>query len=77
MSKDKNNDCIIHFNDTYRYSKGEGEIWLDNVNCTSSELMLSSCSHNPYGANNCDHSKDVAVSCRGKQFHKQCVAMYF
>ena len=47
----------------YRYSQGSGTIWLNNVDCTSSELMLSSCSHNGFGNNNCFHSEDVAVSC--------------
>ena len=48
---------------TCRYSQGTGTIWLDDLGCTSSDLMLSTCSHSGFGIENCGHSEDVAVSC--------------
>ena len=48
---------------TCRYSQGSGPIWLDNLGCTSFEVMLSICSHNGFGSHNSAHSEDVAVSC--------------
>ena len=45
------------------YSQGSGTIWLDNLQCTSSDLMLSTCSHSGFGNNYCSHSEDVAVTC--------------
>ena len=47
----------------HRYSQGTGTIWLDDLGCTSSDLMLSTCSHSGFGNENCGHSEDVAVSC--------------
>ena len=56
---------------TCRYSQGSGVIWLDNLGCTSSDVMLSTCSHSGFGIHNCVHSEDVAVSCSsvGEWFH--------
>jgi hypothetical protein len=48
---------------TCSYSHGTGTIWLDDLQCTTSDLMLSTCSHNGFGNENCGHSEDVAVSC--------------
>ena len=45
------------------YSPGSGTIWLDDLQCTSSDLMLSTCSHTRFGSTDCSHSEDVAVSC--------------
>ena len=54
---------VIIFIATPRYSQGSGTIWLDNLQCTSSDSMLSSCSHNGFGNEDCNHSDDAAVSC--------------
>ena len=62
-------DTIFKFDDgydyyrTYRYRQGSGTIWLDDLACTSSDLMLSTCSHSGFGNENCGHSEDVALSC--------------
>ena len=45
------------------YGEGNGTIWLDNVNCTGSELMIEHCSHGEWGTQNCSHSQDAGVKC--------------
>ena len=45
------------------YGEGNGTIWLDNINCVGSELMIESCSHGEWGAQNCSHSQDAGVKC--------------
>ena len=48
---------------TFRYSQGTGEVWLDNLQCTSSDVILAACTHRGFGVEDCSHSEDVALSC--------------
>ena len=42
---------------------GTGQIVLDDLRCTGSELKLIYCPHNGLGNHNCDHSDDAGVRC--------------
>ncbi|CAB3995220.1 deleted in malignant brain tumors 1 -like, partial [Paramuricea clavata] len=46
-----------------RVPDGTGKIWIDNMDCTSSDQDLTSCSHRGWGSHNCKHSKDAGVEC--------------
>ncbi|XP_064355630.1 deleted in malignant brain tumors 1 protein-like isoform X2 [Dromaius novaehollandiae] len=45
------------------FGPGTGRIWLDNVNCTGSENVLSACRAGPWGEHNCNHGEDAGVVC--------------
>ncbi|XP_033643912.1 uncharacterized protein LOC117303722 isoform X2 [Asterias rubens] len=45
------------------YGAGEGEIWLDDLECTGEEAHLGECPHPRYGAHDCTHNEDVGVEC--------------
>jgi len=45
------------------YGAGSGRIWLDNVRCSGGEISIAACQHSSWGSHNCQHSKDVSVSC--------------
>ncbi|XP_028996325.1 deleted in malignant brain tumors 1 protein-like isoform X2 [Betta splendens] len=45
------------------FGEGEGEIWLDDVNCSGNETSLVHCQHRPFGERNCGHGEDVGVIC--------------
>ena len=45
------------------YGEGEGQIWLDNVECDGSESVLTNCPANSIGDENCGHGEDAGVSC--------------
>jgi len=46
-----------------RYGPGSGPIWLNNVQCNGTESDIESCPHRGWGQQNCEHRKDVSVSC--------------
>ena len=45
------------------FINGDGQIWLDNVQCHGTETRLIDCPANPLGLHNCDHSEDAGVWC--------------
>ena len=45
------------------FGQGSGQIWLDNVACTSTESRLIECPANNIGSHNCAHSEDAGVRC--------------
>lgn len=57
------NFIIVKCASYYRYSQGSGNIWLDDIRCMSTHVILAVCLHGGFGVHNCDHSEDVAVSC--------------
>ncbi|XP_039365598.1 deleted in malignant brain tumors 1 protein-like isoform X2 [Mauremys reevesii] len=46
-----------------RFGPGSDRIWLDDVNCTGTEVALSDCRAQPWGVNNCTHGEDAGVEC--------------
>ena len=60
------NSAVRAVTDTSYYGRGNGTVWLDNVQCTGSEETLFDCSRSSWGVvdSSCnDHSKDAAVVC--------------
>ncbi|XP_026064427.1 deleted in malignant brain tumors 1 protein-like [Carassius auratus] len=45
------------------FDQGSGQIWLDDVGCSGSELSLTKCLHPSFGTHDCDHSEDAGVIC--------------
>jgi len=42
---------------------GVDPIWLDDVSCSGDETSIDQCDHRDWGAHDCKHSEDVAVTC--------------
>ena len=47
------------------FGQGTGTIWLDNIQCTGSEIALTNCTASSTGVNTCTHAQDAGVRCPG------------
>ena len=45
------------------FGQGKGNILMDDLVCTGTELELSRCKHNELGINDCGHDEDAGVYC--------------
>uniref|UniRef100_A0A8C8SMY0 Soluble scavenger receptor cysteine-rich domain-containing protein SSC5D n=1 Tax=Pelusios castaneus TaxID=367368 RepID=A0A8C8SMY0_9SAUR len=50
-----------------QFGRGSDTIWLDDVNCTGTEAVLSECRAKPWGNHNCHHGEDASVECSGTE----------
>lgn len=47
------------------FGQGQGEIYLENVQCNGSENSLEDCPASELGVHDCNHSEDAGVRCQG------------
>lgn len=45
------------------FSDGEGQIWLDGLNCSGFESTIDECQHSNWGDTNCHHPEDAGCIC--------------
>ena len=48
------------------FGQGSGPIFLDDVGCNGTELLLTNCTNLGVGLHNCAHFEDAGVVCKGK-----------
>ncbi|XDV14114.1 hypothetical protein PO909_002328, partial [Leuciscus waleckii] len=46
-----------------QHGEGSGPIWLDDMNCSGSESILSECCFKGWGVTDCTHTEDAGVTC--------------
>ncbi|CAL9686848.1 unnamed protein product [Knipowitschia caucasica] len=50
-----------------KYGKGQGKIWLDNVNCNGGEKGIEHCKSRGWGNSDCTHDEDAGVVCKDER----------
>uniref|UniRef100_A0AAY4ET66 Lysyl oxidase homolog n=1 Tax=Denticeps clupeoides TaxID=299321 RepID=A0AAY4ET66_9TELE len=50
-----------------KYGKGAGKIWLDNVQCSGSEMSIALCKSRGWGNSDCTHDEDAGVICKDER----------
>lgn len=47
------------------FGRGSGPIFLDDVNCTGTEMSIKECRGRSVGEHDCDHAEDAGAICSG------------
>ena len=47
------------------FGEGQGDIYIENVDCTGSEDRLADCPASDVGDHDCSHSEDAGIACQG------------
>ena len=55
------------------YGPGSGQIWLNNLSCTGTELTIEDCSHSGWGIEECSHTEDAGVKCANGNCNIICI----
>ncbi|XP_058471673.1 lysyl oxidase homolog 3B isoform X4 [Solea solea] len=50
-----------------KYGKGQGKIWLDNVQCGGGEKSIEACKSRGWGNSDCTHDEDAGVVCKDER----------
>ncbi|XP_060918591.1 lysyl oxidase homolog 3B isoform X1 [Labrus mixtus] len=50
-----------------KYGKGQGKIWLDNVQCGGGERSIDVCKSRGWGNSDCTHDEDAGVVCKDER----------
>uniref|UniRef100_A0AAQ4RUV3 Lysyl oxidase homolog n=1 Tax=Gasterosteus aculeatus aculeatus TaxID=481459 RepID=A0AAQ4RUV3_GASAC len=50
-----------------KYGKGQGKIWLDNVQCNGGEKSIELCKSRGWGNSDCTHDEDAGVVCKDER----------
>lgn len=58
------------------FGEGQGEILMDNVDCSGKENDIAECSFSGWGNHNCGHSKDVSVKCNKRKILSCCGRLF-
>ncbi|XP_070705976.1 scavenger receptor cysteine-rich type 1 protein M130-like [Pempheris klunzingeri] len=45
------------------FGRSQGQIWLDDLECTGHEKSLADCPHRGFGEHDCDHNEDAGIVC--------------